>query len=126
MMKHHHSVTVNADGYLYKCYCLVGRQGYQKQHISNVTIDDLAKHDVLAELCNISCEVKSLCEGGCPHASYIVRGSLSRDCQKNLLLGIAKQNFLIELKNLGILDEIITYTDLKQEVAPVFAHTVSA
>ncbi len=63
MMKNSSSITIDCNGYLYKCYSLVGTEKINNQNVNNRSIENILPI-VKLNKCK-GCELWSICGGRC-------------------------------------------------------------
>jgi uncharacterized protein len=97
MMKNDHSITINANGDLYKCFSLIG---YDKFITGNIRDTSIRTCDVKTynNLCaDKNCVMRDRCYGGCPYNSYIYHKKIDKDCQKYILCNMNKLLYTFDI-----------------------------
>lgn len=114
MFKNQDSLTIHANGNLYKCYSLVGNENYQLGSIGQVT-NELTG---LGSMCPYKdCAYYEFCYGGCPFNTFVNNGKMERDCQFDYLEWFHKIVFLDELG-------LLTKEDVEGTIQHISVHKI--
>ena len=94
MYKNETSITIHADGKLYKCYSLVGNESF--------VCGDMRDTDTIiikgsGDLCDKTCAYKMICFGGCPYNTFVEHGKMEKECQFSYIDEMNKFIFIQEL-----------------------------
>lgn len=83
MYKNNHSITIGADGELYKCYSIVGNRDYS---VSNINCSSNKVLIGSGNLCQDDCEYIDICNGGCPYNQYVKNKKMFRNCNYEFMI----------------------------------------